>query len=72
MVYLMDKLNEWIKAERGRLKTLGEELKMVPHAIGQWTRVPAERMGSVSFITGIPMEDLRPDIFAQARGESGE
>jgi DNA-binding transcriptional regulator YdaS (Cro superfamily) len=62
----MDKLTEWIKAERGRLSRLAEELGITPGAVAQWSEVPAERMGDISRFTAIPMEELRPDIFAKA------
>lgn len=62
----MEKLLEWLKAERGRQKFLAENLGIHSHAISQWTRVPAEIMGKISWITGIPMEQLRPDIFQDA------
>jgi DNA-binding transcriptional regulator YdaS (Cro superfamily) len=62
----MDKLSEWLKAERGRLSRLAGELKITPGAIAQWNEVPAERMGDIARVTGIPMQELRPDIFAKA------
>lgn len=65
----MDKLTLWIKAERGRLSQLAKSLNITPGAIAQWQVVPAERMGEVSRITGIPMEELRPDIFGLAAKE---
>lgn len=62
----MDKLTKWFKAERGRISRLAVELGVTPSAISQWTEVPAERMGDVSRITGIPLSELRPDIFRRA------
>lgn len=59
----MDKLTEWLKAERGRLSRLAEAMEITPGAIAQWDKVPAERLGDVARVTGIPMEALRPDIF---------
>ncbi|MBB2189185.1 hypothetical protein HLH34_04300 [Gluconacetobacter azotocaptans] len=29
-----------------------------------WRRIPAERVNAVHAVTGIPREDLRPDLFA--------
>lgn len=60
----MDKLNEWLKAERGRLTKLAADLEITPGAISQWERIPAERMGDISRATGIAIHELRPDIFA--------
>lgn len=66
----MDKLTEWLKAERGRLSRLAEFLSVTPGAIAQWNEVPAERMGKVSSFTGIPMDELRSDIFDAAKQPS--
>jgi pyruvate kinase len=62
----IEKLRTWIKAERGRLTTLAAGLEITPGAINQWDEVPAERMGHVSRLTGIPLTELRPDIFKAA------
>ena len=62
----MDTFTEWLKSERGRLSRLAEELRITPGAVAQWDKIPAERLGDVSRITGIPMAVLRPDIFAAA------
>jgi len=63
---MKNRLTIWLKAERGRRRQLAEALKINPSAISQWKAVPAERMGDVSRATGIPPEELRPDIFAKA------
>lgn len=65
----MDKLTEYLKAERGRMSDLARELGVTPGAIKQWNEVPAARMGDVSRVTGIPMEELRPDIWAAAQSK---
>lgn len=62
----METLTNWFEAERGRISKLAAALGVTPGAISQWRTVPAERMGDVSRITGIPLKDLRPDIFAKA------
>jgi len=67
----MDKLTEWLKAERGRLSRLAEFMEITPGAIAQWDKVPAERLGDVSRFTGISMPTLRPDIFGPAPSEQG-
>lgn len=69
----MDKLNEWIEAERGRRTALAKAIGITPAAIWQWQKVPAERIGDISRFTGIPLEELRPDIFGAAeRVEAAE
>lgn len=62
----MEKLLEYLNAERGRRLKLAESLKIFPSAISQWDKVPAERVRDVSRFTGIPAEELRPDIFSEA------
>lgn len=59
----MDKLNTWIKAERGRLTKLALAIKVTPGAITQWSEVPAKRLVDVSDVTGIPRQELRPDLY---------
>jgi pyruvate kinase len=63
----MEKLTNWIKAERGRLTKLAIALRVTPGAIAQWRKVPAERVKSVSQVTGIEPHNLRPDIFEPAQ-----
>ncbi len=42
---------------------LSRALGVVPSAITQWTRVPAERVPAVSAATGVPRWRLRPDLY---------
>lgn len=58
-------LERAIQSAGGR-SALAGKLGIKPQAISQWTRVPAERMGHVSHITGIPIRELRPDLFPEA------
>jgi DNA-binding transcriptional regulator YdaS (Cro superfamily) len=46
------------------LAKLAREIGVTRGAIAQWKRVPAERLGDVARVTGIPMSELRPDLFA--------
>lgn len=62
----MEKLLEYLDEERGRRNKLAAALGISPGAISQWEKVPAERLGDVSRATGIPPEELRPDIFVPA------
>lgn len=59
----MEHLIAWLDAERGRRKRLAEHLEIFPGALSQWNQVPATRATEVSDFTGIPLHDLRPDVF---------
>jgi DNA-binding transcriptional regulator YdaS (Cro superfamily) len=45
------------------LSWVARKLEITRGAVAQWDRVPAERIGAVSRITGIPPQILRPDLF---------
>lgn len=59
----MEKLTEWIKAERGRLAALSEACGITHAAILQWTNVPSNHVVTVEAKTGIPRKELRPDLY---------
>lgn len=59
----MDKLLDYLNSERGRRFKLATALGISPSAISMWKQVPAERAADVAQATGIPLTDLRPDIF---------
>lgn len=63
----MQKL-EGMDAVRDRmpLARLAREIGITRGAVAQWDKVPAERIGDVSRVTGIPLERLRPDLFKTA------
>ncbi|WP_245509834.1 YdaS family helix-turn-helix protein [Rhizobium ruizarguesonis] len=63
----MQKL-EGMDAVRDRmpLARLAREIGITRGAVAQWEKVPAERLGDVSRVTGIPFERLRPDLFKAA------
>ena len=63
----MDKLSTWIKAERGRLSKLAAHLTITPGAITQWTNVPTDKLVAIETFTGIPRQELRPDLFEGMR-----
>lgn len=42
---------------------LAEKLDISKQAVSCWNRVPEKRVNLVSKITGIPVDELRPDIF---------
>ena len=42
---------------------LSEHLGITKQAIYQWRRIPPERAVDIAKITGIPVQELRPDVF---------
>lgn len=48
--------------ERMPLSWLARKLGITRGAVAQWEKVPEHRVLSVSLITGIPMQRLRPDL----------
>lgn len=59
----MQKLTEWMNSERGRQAKLAAACRVTHSAVSQWTKVPGERLPIVSRVTGIPMKELRPDLY---------
>ena len=49
--------------DRMPLARLAREIGITRGAVAQWEKVPAERIGDVSRVTGIAMDVLRPDLF---------
>ncbi len=47
----------------GGLSELARQLGVKRQAVFAWKRIPAERARKVSEITGIPLADLRPDLY---------
>jgi len=45
---------------------LARELKIGASAVTQWERLPAKWIPHVSRLTGMPPEELRPDLYAEA------
>lgn len=52
--------------DRMPLARLAREIGITRGAVAQWEKVPAERIGDVSRVTGIPFDRLRPDLFKDA------
>ena len=59
----MEKLLIWLSEERGRKQQLAKRLGVYASALSQWSQVPATRAADVSAVTGIPLHELRPDVF---------
>lgn len=59
----MEKLLEYLNAERGRRLELAGALGIAPSAISQWREVPLNRVIAIEALTGIPRKELRADVF---------
>ena len=58
----MEKFTAYI-SRHGNLTRVALALGITPSAVKQWSRVPAERVVEVEKATGIPREQLRPDLY---------
>jgi DNA-binding transcriptional regulator YdaS (Cro superfamily) len=58
-----------INAVEGHRK-LARLLGISHQAIGQWDRVPAERLIEIEILTGVERERLRPDLFLGFKRET--
>lgn len=58
----MKKLLDFLNAEVGRRLALAKFLNVSPSAISMWKEVPPHRVRAVSDFSGIPPEELRPDL----------
>lgn len=67
----MKKLREWISRERGRVVELAAACKITHGAVSQWDRVPSDHVLTVERLTGIPRDELRPDLYGELP-ETGE
>lgn len=59
----MDKLKAWLKDGRGRVTQLATSCGVTHSAVLQWKEVPPIHAATVERVTGIPKEELRPDVF---------
>lgn len=50
-------------AAAGNKSELARRLKIKVQSIQQWTRIPENRIIDVERVTGIPREELRPDLY---------
>lgn len=48
---------------------LGRSLGISRAAVNEWDQVPAKRVREVSRITGVPLAELRPDLYANEERE---
>lgn len=61
---------ERLRAERGLMARVARELGLRSSAVAVWVRVPAERVVEVERITGIPREQLRPDLYRVSESQA--
>lgn len=47
----------------GGASAVGRALGISPQAVGQWKRVPAERVIAVEGLSGVSRHRIRPDIY---------
>ena len=62
--------NDRVKIVRRVISTAGlgplaEKLGISKQAISKWPQIPAARVVAIEVMTGIPREQLRPDIFGR-------
>lgn len=50
-------------ANVGGVTKLSEALGLSRAAVSLWRRIPAERVVEVERLTGVPREELRPDLY---------
>lgn len=53
----------------GSVSALARAIGVSPQAVSQWTIVPVERLIAVEKATGIPRQELRPDLYEAAEPE---
>ncbi len=49
--------------QHGLIAKIGRHFNIRPAAVSQWQKIPAKRVPGVARLTGIPMHQLRPDLF---------
>lgn len=47
----------------GGIKALASKIGITHNALYSWRRVPAERVNVIATITGVPLHEIRPDVF---------
>lgn len=57
---------ERAKKQAGGANKLAAGLAITPQALSQWDKVPPLRVLEVERLSGVPREELRPDIYPTA------
>lgn len=47
----------------GNAAALARKLGISKQAVSQWTEIPIRHVHKIKEVTGIPLTDLRPDVF---------
>jgi DNA-binding transcriptional regulator YdaS (Cro superfamily) len=68
----MKPLQQFQSAKRGNLAQLAKELGVDKSTVTRWAsgQVPIDRVNDVSRMTGIPRQELRPDVFGEPDQDS--
>lgn len=61
-----------LRSRRGVMAKVADRLGLTRAAVATWKRVPAERVRAVADITGIPLHELRPDLYDPPAAQRGE
>lgn len=62
----MDSVERAVEAAGGQT-ALAKALGIKPQAVQQWRKIPVGRIIEVERVTGIPREELRPELYARKR-----
>lgn len=60
-----EKIKARVLDEAGGVGPLASHLGITRHAIYQWQKVPADRVGQVMEFTGLHAHEIRPDLFRE-------
>lgn len=52
-----------LRNERGMMTRIAKGLGLTLAAVSLWKKIPSERVVEIESITGIPREQLRPDLY---------
>ena len=63
----MDKGVELAIAKAGGMRALARALGINYQSIQAWKKIPAERLIDIEEATGVPREQLRPDLYAKRK-----
>lgn len=60
-----EKIKARVLEASGGVGPLASSLGITRHAIYQWDKVPADRVGQVMEVTGLRADQIRPDLFRE-------